>query len=88
MINLGLNTDIVDGTFLGTGFYINNGNFKVFITAKHVVNIKLKRNQKIGIGTLLNNGCFFNPNIYPRPSSHPQEKPTPDTRDQNNHIQS
>ncbi len=47
------------GKFLGTGFFINNGKLSIFVTARHVVDIKLEKNQKIGIGDLYGNGKYW-----------------------------
>lgn len=47
------------GKFLGTGFFLNNGKSNIFVTARHVVDIKLKKNQKIGIGDLDENGKYW-----------------------------
>ena len=47
------------GKFLGTGFFINNGKLSIFVTARHVVDFQLKKNQKIGIGDINENGKYW-----------------------------
>lgn len=49
-----------DGEYLGSGFFLDTSSPTVaFVTARHVVDVRLAPNQRIGIGSLKTNGIYW-----------------------------
>jgi hypothetical protein len=52
--------NIRDAHYLGTGFCLaGSPSLHIFATARHVVDMPLKTNQRIGIGRLVGEGTFW-----------------------------
>ena len=50
---------VKDGVYLGTGFFARFPTFVAFITARHVVEIRVEPHQRIGIASLSDDGKYW-----------------------------